>query len=401
VGRTLDAYPEHCRGCGADLPKSACSGLEPLPHQFAEIPSIEPFVTEVRQFRACCPRCHLTTLADLPPGVPDGAFGPNLRALVVLLSGRFRMSRREVVEFSAEALGLSISVGSVSNVCLRVGQALMLPVREVKEEIRKADVVHADESGWRQRGIRHWVWVAATSTLAFFRIARKRGAEVVREILGESFGGCIVTDRWSAYSVIPEDRRQICWAHLIRDFQGFVDRGGEGSSFGESGLELSKRLFTIWDPYMRGEMSRQAMTTKMGQVECELGELLEGGHHSPDKKVRSFCKKLLELAPSLFLFSRVPGVEPTNNRAERALRPIVLWRKGSFGTACAKGSRFVERMMTVVMTCRLQGRPVLPYLEEVCRTWDRGQRAPPLVDRPRQVGASSPFDKTETMRKIG
>jgi transposase len=347
-------------------------------------------------------------MADLPEGVPDGAFGPNLRALLVLLTGRFRMSQREVVEFSAEALGLSISLGSVSNLCLGVGRALMLPVREVKEGIRKAKVVHADESGWRQRGIRHWIWVVATATLAFFKIARSRGADVVREILGEAFAGFIVTDRWAAYLVISPERRQVCWAHLERDFQGIVDRGGPGKKFGERGLDLCRRLFAIWNAYSRDhEISRRAMTRRMNDVEFDLGQLLEGGRHSPDRKVRTFCNKLLELSPSLYLFSREPGIEPTNNRAERALRPIVLWRKGSFGTGSKAGSRFVERIMTVVMTLRLQGRPVLPYLQEVCRAQDHGERAPPLVQQqhpprgPPKVGASPSFGTRPRRRKTG
>jgi transposase len=361
---------------------------EPLRHQVAEIPAIEPLVTEYLRHRASCPHCGTMTVAGLPDGVPEGNLGPNLRALLVVLAGRFRLSRRETVEFCGEALGLSISVGCVSNVCMDVGTSLAGPVREVRQEIRSAPVVHPDESGWSQRGRRRWIWVAVCAVAAYFRITKRRSAAVVHEILGAAFKGCIVSDRWSAYTAIPAERRQICWAHLKRDFQGFVDRGGAAKAFGEEGVRLSKELFSIWQSYESGGVTRRRMRELMAEVEIGVGKLLGGGQDSADKKVRGFCAKVLDLGPSLFLFSRMTGIEPTNNRAERALRPVVLWRKGSFGTNSDGGSRFVDRMMTVVMTCRIQGRSVLRYLQDVCAAKDQGGRIPSLFaakarDRPK------------------
>jgi transposase len=381
VDAVEEFHPERCRRCGADLPRQGGGDPEPLCHQVAEIPAIEPHVTEYRRHRVCCRRCGTVSLAALPMGVPEGSFGPNLRALLVVLSGRFRVSRREVVEFCGEALGLSISVGCVDNICRSVGEALLRPVQEVERHIQTAEVVHPDESGWSQKGVRHWIWVAVTAVAACFRIDKSRGAKVVREVLGETFQGCIVSDRWSAYSVIPAKRRQVCWAHLKRDFQRLVDRGGAARAFGDRGLRLVQELFSIWQGYQREEMSRRRMKERMAEVETSVGDLLGEGIWSPDRKVNGFCGKLLDLEPALFLFSRLPGVEPTNNKAERALRPVVLWRKGSFGTNSEAGSRFVERMMTVVMTCRIQGRSVLSYLREVCAAQDRGGRIPSLLAR--------------------
>ncbi len=394
VSAIEDVYPKRCWRCGSGLSRKHGGEHEPLRHQVAEIPAMEPDVTEYRRHQLDCLECGAITTAPIPDDVPKGNFGPNLRAFLALLSGRFRLSRREVVEFCGDALGLSISVGCLDNMCHRVGDALEEPMREIGAHLQSAPMVHTDESGWSQRGIRHWIWVVVTVMVAYFRIARSRGSQVVKEVLGEAFSGDVVSDRWAAYLVIPPERRQVCWAHLKRDLQGFIDRGGRGRSLGEEGVCLVKELFSIWHSFEQEEITPRQMQRKMKRVEDVFVGLLEEGLTSSDRKARGFCKKLLELKPALFLFARKPGIEPTNNPAERALRPVVLWRKGSFGTCSEQGSRFVERMMTVVMTCRIQGRSVLSYLQEVCAAQDRAAPIPSLLrarartrDRPR-IGAA-------------
>lgn len=391
-----DSYPTRCRRCGDDLSGARHTDEEPLRHQVAELPPIVPTVTEHRRHRVCCPGCGTVAIGELPDGVPQGNFGPVLRALLVTLCGRYRMSRREVVEFCAEALGLDVSVGTIDNMCRSVGGGLADPVDEVKEHIRAAKVAHLDETGWSQKGERYWMWVAVAASAAYFQISKSRGAKVVSAILGAAFLGVIVTDRWSAYTIIEALRRQVCWAHLKRDFQRFVDRGGSGKAFGEEGIALTKRLFTIWRSYEDERIGRRVMQKQMAEIEIKFGEMFGG--LSEDAKVRGFCKKLLELGPSLFLFTRVPGVEPTNNRAERALRPVVLWRKGSFGTMSDDGSRFVERVMTAVMTCRLQNRSVLTYLRAVCAAQDSGTKIPSLMS---QKSRDAPAAGDHALSKAG
>ena len=391
VNATEDLYPDNCRQCGGALAAEGVE-VEPLRHQVAEIPAIEPHVTEYRRHRCRCSQCGKVSVAALPAGVSESSFGPNLKALLIVLSGRFRLSRRETAEFCREALGLSISIGSIDNMCRGIVASLGKPVGEIAREIQSAPVVHADESGWKQGNERHWIWVMATTTLAMFVIAQSRGSKVVQSMLGSTFQGNLVTDRWSAYSYFEAIRRQLCWAHLKRDFQSMVDRGGVARAFGIQGQWWTNALFSIWHRYQCGSISWREMQALMRYVEIGVGDLLQNGLASADQKVLGFCKKLTPLEAALFLFSRVPGVEPTNNRAERALRPIVLWRKGCFGTKSEQGSRYVERMMTVVMTCRLQGRSVLTYLRDVCLARDRGKRSPSLLGkRPRErvkIGAS-------------
>lgn len=394
VDEVFKIHPSRCKGCRRSL-----SGEQALPnprrHQVAEIPEIRPRVTEFVCFSAECPDCKEVTTAELPEGAPSTCFGPNLRAFIVTMCGRFRMSRREVKEFCAEALGLDISVGTIDNICRGVAELLEEPAEEIRESTQQEPVVHCDESGWRQRGKKHWIWVVASSLSVYFLIAGHRGSEVARRMLG-GFDGYVVTDRWSGYSFLNADRRQVCWAHLKRDFQRIVDRGGIGRPFGEAGLELTKELFGIWHRHKTGEVGRQAMQAAMEDVERRLGVLLAEGLESGDKKVMGFAKKLMAIEPALFNFARHCGVEPTNNHAERVLRPVVLWRKGSFGTSSDAGSRFVARMMTVVMTARLRGLPVLRYLRAVFEAADHGRPTPSLLgmcgsprDRPRRAAEGS------------
>lgn len=392
VDKVEDLFPGACQQCGEVLLEKNAEP-EPQRHQVAEIPEITPTVTEYRAHEITCGQCGTATRASIPPHVSRSSFGPNLRALLSVLSGRYRMSRRETVELCRELFGLSVSLGSVDNICQRMGAALAGPVAEIEAAVKQAKVVHMDESGWRERGVRAWIWVVVVcKVMTLFKIATSRGGDVARGILGDLFAGQLITDRFSAYAQFPVDQRQVCWSHLVRDFQALIDRGGPGQAIGEAALRLSRRLFLLWHAFKDGKLERDVMRRRMARVEAELGALLQHGTENPDARARRFCATLLTVGAALFLFARVDGVDPTNNEAERAVRPAVLWRKGSFGTASPSGSRFVERMLTVTMTRRQQGRPLLPYLRDVIIAADRGEAAPSLLtaqaqDAPKRRGA--------------
>ena len=331
-------------------------------------------VTEHRCHRVCCPDGRTITVAHSPAGVPVGQFGPHLRACLALLLGRFRLSRREVRELCRELFSLPVSLGGLVRIAHGVGEALGGSVRALARRVRRARVAHLDETGWWQESRRHWLWVVATAKDSLFRIAGRRGPEVVRALLGKTFRGIGISDRWSAYTELS--RRGVCWAHLKRDFQAVADRGGPWGFLGKWGLDLIHRLFAHGHAFRRGEFSRPRLRRRLAPLAAELTELLEPGRTHGGPQTRRFCANLQALRPALFCFARVPGVEPTNNRAERDLRPAVLWRKGSCGTQSAAGSRFVERMLTVRTSCRERGVPLLLYLTEVCRAQDAGRPIP-------------------------
>lgn len=381
VDKREDLRPEKCEACDRHLPRRLPSVDEPRRHQVVEIPEITYSTTEYVQHGVVCPDCDTTTYASLPHGVSPSSFGPNLRAFIGLLSGRYRTSRREVAELLHDVLGISISVGAVDNTCRRLSEALAGPVNEVAARVKEAAVVHMDETGWRQKGQRMWLWVVATTYVVLFHIGTRSKGEAI-DLLGPDFQGKLVSDRYAVYYQFEVGRRQVCWSHLARDFQGVVDRGGAGCRIGAEALAIKDELFRIWHRYTASEIQRATMERQMRPVETAFGQLLVKGQNSRGKRTAALCETLIRLEPALFLFARCDGVEPTNNAAEQALRPAVIWRKTCFGTQSKRGSEFVARMMTATMTCRVQGRSLFQYLRSAVRARDRGDPAPSLLSEP-------------------
>jgi transposase len=240
-------------------------------------------------------------------------------------------------------------------------------------------VINIDETGWRQTKQRAWLWAAVAAGLTVFRIDRSRGGAAVEALLGPNFLGVVGSDRWSAYRRFPAERRALCHAHLKRDFQALVDRGGEAGPIGRWGLAEIQRLFTHWHCFRVGEFDRWELQRRLVPIQARWGRLLRRGHANPDRKAAALCHELSKWWPALWTFARVDGVEPTNNGAERALRPAVLWRKGSFGSDSEAGSRFAERLLTVGASCRRQGRPLLAFLVAAVEAALRGSPAPSLL----------------------
>jgi transposase len=239
-----------------------------------------------------------------------------------------------------------------------------------------------DETGWRQEQQRAWLWTVVTAELTVFRIDRSRSRAAVEALLGAEFGGIVGSDRWSAYRRFPAERRALCYAHLKRDFQALVDRGGEAESVGHWGLAEIERLFALWHRFRTGEFDRQELRRRLIPLQPRLGRLLHRGQDNRDGKAAALCRRLQKWWPALWTFARVEGVEPTNNVAERALRPAVLWRKGSFGSDSEAGSRFVEQVLTVAATCRQRGRSLLDCLVAAGDAALQGTTPPSLLSLP-------------------
>jgi len=375
--------PDVCRRCGHEL---TGEDAEPYRHQVTEVPPVVAEVTEYRLHTLICSECGAETRPNLPPGVPQGAFGPRLQGMVSLLSGRYHLSKRDITEVMVDFFQADVSLGSVPALEQRTSEAISAPVEEARQYVQQQPVAHLDETGWREVHQRAWLWVAATKLVTVFLIQLSRGGQVVKKILGETFQGIVVSDRWSAYNWLSTLLRQLCWAHLIRDFQSFVERGGESQRIGEALLAQADLMFQWWHEVRDGTMSRITFQEQMQAVQKQVGELLRQGKSCDHNKTAGTCRDILKREEALWTFVRVEGVEPTNNLAERQLRPNVLWRKGSFGTQSEAGSRFAERIMTVVATLKQQHRNVLDYLTEACDAANWGRRAPSLL--PAHTGVS-------------
>jgi transposase len=372
--------PTTCTDCQAPLPiEPAPTDPEPTWHQVAELPELAAIITEHQGHARICPGCGHLNRGVIPPEIRAHVIGPRLAAVMSYFSGRHHIGRRGVEEIVETVFEVPISLGSVFTLEAEMSTALACPYQEAQVAVRDAAVKNTDETGWSENGQKRWLWTAATATVAFFVIHLRRNFEGLQALLGETITGIVCSDRWSVYSKLPLELRQICWAHLKRDFQKLIDRGGPAEAIGRVGLEVVECLFADWWAFRRGELDRVGLQARVNPIACELQGVLEQGCCCADSKAATFCANLLALYPALWLFTAIEGVDPTNNHAERILRLGVLWRKNAFGCHSAAGCRFVERMLTVIQTLRLQKRPVLDYLYRAIVAHRAGLPAPQLL----------------------
>ncbi|HZZ18665.1 MAG TPA: IS66 family transposase [Opitutaceae bacterium] len=380
LASVTECKPAECRRCGRAL---GGEDAEPRRHQVAELPPIEPVVHEYRLHRLCCPRCNAIACGVLPAGVPSSAFGPRLHAALGLLSGAYRLSKRQVSQLCSDLLGLTISLGMIAKLERITADVLEQPVAELAEAVKAAEVANVDETGWREAHLKAWLWVVVTTVGVVFRIVRSRAGAVARDMLGEEPKPIIISDRFPGYEWIALKSRQICWAHLRRDMQAMIDRDNDGAEVGRKLLWQSNKLFEAWHKARDGTIQRSTFLQTVSWLRPMVRSSLERGALCACPKTAATCGELLRLWDCLWTFTRVEGVEPTNNAAERALRHAVIWRRISGGTDSEAGSRFVERMLSVVATCRQQGMSVLEYLTHCHRERLDGLPTPSLI--PKQV----------------
>jgi transposase len=390
VQRVVEVLPERCKKCQRRL-----SGQDATPerHQVVEVPPVAAQVTEYRCHQLECAGCGSLTRAEVPAEAAS-TFGERLGGLASLLVGKYRLSKRLVTEALSDIVGVKLSVGSVANLEQEMSAALQAPMAQAEQYVRQADVVNADETGWKEgvkagRAARAWLWVFATLLVVVFRIATRRGNQIPKQVLGEGFTGFLISDRWVAYDWYDPGLRQVCWSHLTRDFQSFIERGGVGGRIGSELMAERHRMFKWWHRVRNGTLERSVFQRWMRKVEKRVGQLLRQAAASAEEKTAGMAKEMLKWEKCLWVFVDVPGVEPTNNFGERTLRQAVLYRKISFGTRSAQGSRFIERILTVVTTLKQQKRNALEFLREALWAHRRGQSPASLlpVSEPAQVAA--------------
>ena len=380
VSEVIACKPPQCRRCGEAL---RGSDPQPLRHQVVEVP---PVVVEVREYqlhRLVCGQCGVRTCGTVPAGVPLSGSGPRLSSIVALCTGAYRLSKRMTASFCGEVLGAPLALGAICRVEQSVAQAVEVPVAAARTYV-KSHAANVDETTWWEQMQRGYLWVAVTQWVSVFVIRASRGAKVLREVVGKAYGEVLTSDRAKAYTTQPLRRRQLCWAHLRRDFQAMIDRGGAGAAIGTRLLADSGILFEWWHRVREGIWQRATLQRYVNGLRPAFRETLAAGTRCGCPKTAATCRELLAQEPALWTFVRVEGIEPTNNAAERALRHAVQWRKTSYGTESAAGSHFVENLLTVVATCRQQERPVLEYLTQCCQALSAGTPPPSLLPQSRR-----------------
>ncbi len=379
VDELIVYWPSRC-DCGHTFGESELVGVgDPVRHQVEELPRLAVTVTEHQCPRVCCPGCGKRTRASLPADVGASAFGPRFHAAVAVLSVRNRVSRRDVVECCEQLFGARISAGTVDAILARVADALQGPDADLLARVRAAKTLNMDETGWRTAGDQRAMWGAFTDRHAVLRVRANRHEDHAKELLADTTA-IVTSDRWWAYGHLPLKRRQICWAHLRRDFKAHAEALSAEKAFGEEGLRICEELFWSWEIFQHTR-DRQELKRRIRALRRELKPILRtyAGKQARYKYTRGMARNLLKLWPALWAFADHKGIEPTNNHAERTLRGAVIYRKLSLGSQSAAGERRIERLLSVHTTCRLQRRPLHDYLIDAFSAHSRGDPTPLLT----------------------
>ena len=371
-------HPQSCPHCQVALSATWQDACAVQTQYVWEIPLVEPHITAHHYHTLCCRSCGELVTASRPADVPPGSFGPRTAATVAMLHGRYRLSDREIPQLLHDLYGLPISLGSVVDLQQVVSDASAPIYTAIQTTIQQPPSINMDETGWKEAGKRRWLWVAVSRVATLFHVASSRAGKVIATLVGTAFGGVVTSDRLKSYRVLAVDRRQICWAHLIRNLLALAERNGSLGAWAVDLLAQSELLFALWHTFRAGRIDRVTLAACMQPLQASMRAILERGQRRYDQ-AQGLSEELLSLWPALWTFVSVDGVEPTNNAAEQALRPAVLWRKGCFGAQSAAGNTFVERILTVAATCRQQERHLLTFLTEAVDAYWQGQPAPTLV----------------------
>lgn len=387
-----DYYPEQCLSCGGKL-----HGSDPEPHrvQQVEIPVVKPIVHEHRFHRLRCERCGAMTRAWDDGIINGNRYGERVVAHVGVLSGQYRQSHRMVQDLLRDFFGIEICVGQLNRLRQESSAVVAEAVKEAQQYVQQQAQVNMDETSFGQGNTdgnnpsrrKGWLWVMVTPLVSYFAIALSRSSQVCQQLLGEAFSGIVGSDRCGAYTGLDLAQRQVCWAHLKRDFTKIAEREGIAGSLGKALLEQQRLLFKLWYRVRDGTLDHCEFAEAVQPIRDQVHQLLTQGagyaiapkENTPLAKTVRTCQQLLKVEAAFWTFVTTQGIEPTNNAAERALRPAVLWRKNSFGSQSAEGSLFVSRMLTVVTSLRSQDRSVLEFLTLSCRASRQGQIPPSLL----------------------
>lgn len=386
----INHYPEQCRVCGEKL-----NGRDPSPHrhQVVDIPELSPLVVEHRFHQLICASCEATTRATSQAIISQGGYGSRLSGLVVLLRGQAHQSHRQVVFLLEEIFGVFLSTGMVSRVQRRFTQQVEPSVSAALDYVRLQGVVGMDETGYGQGNSdgqntklrKGWLWVMTTPLVSYFRLSLSRSRGVAQGLLGQDYPGIVGSDRCGSYAYLLLSQRQICWAHLKRDFTAIAERSGVSREWGEGLLKIEGDLFDLWYDFRHGILSRTGLQEQVSPLKRDLHQVLveaisfgTKGKTPLDTTART-CAQILKVESALWTFIEQPNVEPTNNASERCLRQAVLWRKVSLGVQSEAGSRFVASVLTVVTSLRAQKRNILDYVTAVFENSKRGFAIPSLL----------------------
>ena len=378
IDHVRDHYPQACATCQGVLTDVRYDACAVTTQYVWELPVVRPEITAHHYHTVCCPGCGALVTAPRPADVPPGAFGPRSAAAVTILRGDYHLSDRNLARLLYDFFGLPISLGSVVNL-QQEGSVALAPVYEaIHTAVQQQNRCNIDETSWKEAGKRRWLWTMVTAVATFFAVLPSRDGPGLRHLVGAAYAGIVGSDRHRPYLALNPERHQLCWSHLMRNFQALIDRGGRMAVWGADLVALSRLVFRLWHLFREGTIDRPTLQAAMAPIQAALHALLSQGARRCDAP-EGMCQELLKHEQALWTFVREENVEPTNNAAEQALRGAVLWRKGCFGAHSADGNHFVERILSVSATCRQQQRHLLTFVTEAIEAYWAGRPAPMLL----------------------
>lgn len=380
AGEPIPVFPDVCGNCGAVLdPNVHRPTGKYLRHQVLDIPEPKPEVVEYHRMCIRC-TCGRENWGKLPPEARSG-IGPRLTAVLAHLSGLHRVTRRGCKEIAKTIFGIDMSVGSVCKLHQEVSESLATAHEEVRQALPEQPVLNGDETGWNTRGLTRWLWVMATPTIAFYHVAESRGAKVLKYILGDLYKGVLCSDMYSAYKAFHKGTRQFCWAHIIRGLRGLKHacRSPDAVRFSKWMLSETGRMFALWHAFKDGHLDRRTLVQKSVPMRSRMSRCLQLYSKSSDPDVTRAAKSLMKHWDGLFSFLEHKGVEPTNNAAERAIRPAVQWLKICFGNQSDEGEMLTARLLTAERSCILQARSPFQFLVDSITAYRKRSSCPSLV----------------------
>jgi transposase len=380
VNRVIEHRPTACQRCHALLDQTARSQVVGR-HQVAELPEVAVMLTEHQSLSCRCERCGTVTRGLIPPDIAASSTGPRLTAAIGIWGAWVKGSRRAVAEVVAKTLGCPIALGSISARERELSDSLEQPYLDLAASLSLAPVKYVDETSWKLHGQERWLFVAANQHQVVFRIEKTRTHPSLLRLLNGKARGTICSDRCGIYDLWPLDKRQVCWAHLKRDFVAMAERDKAAGTTGTKALEITAQVFDLWHSFKDKKLTRTQLREGIKPLAAQMHQALEAGARGGPKKTAGVCRRLLKCEQALWRFCHTPGLDPTNNLAERMLRPAVIWRKKSFGCHSQAGCDYVQRMLSVIQTLRLRSVNVLDYLSAAVQAHRKGL-SPPAIPKP-------------------
>ena len=378
IDKIVECNCEKCPCCGSQNIE-ALSTNEIL--QQIDLPEIKAIITEYILRRYQCSSCGKSFKSDLPKGIPNSVFGTKLMGLISNLTGLYHLAKREVIQLIKDLYGIDIGLGSISNIEERVANALESVYQKIHDFIINSNFTkHFDETGWRNKGKKHYVWVATCTEAAIYKIDRNRNKIAFQKLIKNQdlTDKSFVSDRYSVYNNISKNH-QYCLAHLIREFKNFSQRDGPDKKIGELLEKALKKACFVNTKYRKGKIILANRNRQLGKIKRKVKSLFKDGYANGSDELSGLCKRLLKSFDNLWVFTKISDMEPTNNLAERDLRKIVIWRKKSYGTRSEKGKRFIERISSISQTLRKQGKNVLKFIQSTIKNF-YSNKAPELIN---------------------